>query len=386
MNLLFIGQTARGQTSGMRARALERLGLSVGTVDSSGLWQNVSRLQRVREQHLSSGANIGRFNETVRHAIRSTAPRILWMEKQEYIEPETIYEAQQRGVFVVHYNPDPYFSLEWKRTKSADACLRMIDLAIVTKRYEISAYETHGVKEILYSPLGFDPVVHAPSRPVPSRHTDMVFVGGWEPRRERLIAAASKISSSIHIWGYGWRLAQRNRVNPLRAMRLGRLTPGRFVYWGAPRPQIAPFVQHGEPPHGEIYAEDYANAVSSAAVSLGFLRELCPDQHTTRTFELPAMGGFLLADRTDEHLEFFDEGKEAEFFGDDNEFLDKVSFYLRHDSARERVARAGRERCLRSGYSYDDRLRKVLDYLHPSIIAGARRAEKATTVVPASHV
>lgn len=386
MSLLFIGQTARGQTSGMRARALQRLGLDVSSVDSAGLWHDVSRLQRIREQRRNDGRNIDRFNDEVRRAIRSTAPHILWMEKQEYIQPETVYEAQRRGAFVVHYNPDPYFSLRWKRTALADACLRIVDLAVVTKRYEVPAYERHGVERILYSPLGFDPVVHSPPRHVSPRQADMVFIGGWEPRRERLISAASRISSSIRIWGYGWRLAQRHRLNPLRAMRLGRLTPGRNLYWGVPRPHLETYIQAGEPPHGEIYAQDYANAVSSAAIGLGFLREVCPDQHTTRTFELPAIGAFLLADRTEEHREFFDEGREAEFFGDDDEFLDKVSFFLRHESARDRIARAGRERCLRSGYSYDDRLRTVLDHLPPSIVAGARKGKSATVTSSGNRV
>jgi spore maturation protein CgeB len=188
-------------------------------------------------------------------------------------------------------------------------------------------------------------------------------VGGWEPRRERLLSAASEATSDVAVWGYGWNIAQRRRLDPLRALRLGRLTPGRSVYLGAPHQRLAPALRAGEGSSGEIYEERYASVVAGSQIALGFLRELNPDQHTTRSFEIPAMGGFMLADRTEDHREFFEEGKEAEYFSSDDEFRDKVRFYLGNESARQGIARAGHYRCMTSGYSYDDRIRKVMNEL-----------------------
>lgn len=68
----------------------------------------------------------------------------------------------------------------------------------------------------------------------------------------------------------------------------------------------------------------------------------------------------MLADRTEEHLELFDEGKEAEYFGSDEEYVEKIHYYLKKGTARERIARAGHLRCMTSGYSYDDRIRAVM--------------------------
>ena len=61
-----------------------------------------------------------------------------------------------------------------------------------------------------------------------------------------------------------------------------------------------------------------------------------------------------------EHLELFEEGEEAEYFASDEEYRDKLRFYLANHTARDRIARAGHERCMSSGYSYDDRIRCVL--------------------------
>jgi len=91
------------------------------------------------------------------------------------------------------------------------------------------------------------------------------------------------------------------------------------------------------------------------------LRTVCPDQHTTRTFEIPACGSLLLADRTEEHQEFFAEGQEAEFFSSSEELLEKIKFYQSNESARKRVAAWGHSRCASGGYAYVHRLKTVLD-------------------------
>lgn len=66
-----------------------------------------------------------------------------------------------------------------------------------------------------------------------------------------------------------------------------------------------------------------------------------------RIFEATGCGTFLLAEHYDNLSEYFDVGTEIETFRDTPEMLDKIRFFLRHDSARERIAAKGQERCLR---------------------------------------
>jgi spore maturation protein CgeB len=360
MKILFVGYLGRGQTSGMRCEALRRLGHDVQAVDVGQVWRGASYPARQLQQLTLRGPRIDALNTAILAAAREYQPALVWAEKQEYLRPSTLNEMRQRRVTTLHYNPDPYFSLTWKRTSLADACLPLYDVVVVTKRYELGSYSAQGCAHVMYSPLGFDPVGHAPPRHLNGYHRDVAFVGGWEPRRERLLGIAQQVASDISVWGYGWSIAQGSRVNPLRALRLGRLAPGHRVYLGPPSDQLEPAIKMGEGVNGEIYEEAYSNAIAGSRIALGLLREVCPDQHTTRTFEIPAIGAFMLADRSQEHLEFFEEGREAEFFGSDDEYLDKLRFYLANDDARKRVAIAGHDRCMRSGYSYDDRIRHVM--------------------------
>ena len=86
------------------------------------------------------------------------------------------------------------------------------------------------------------------------------------------------------------------------------------------------------------------------------------DLQTTRSIEIPACGGFLLAERTDEHLRLLKEGVEAEYFASDAEMLEKVRYYLTHENERARIAAAGLRRCLTGGYSNADRLTSILHH------------------------
>ena len=178
------------------------------------------------------------------------------------------------------------------------------------------------------------------------------FLGGWEPRRERLLHALAEAVADVKIRGGYWDFLSDGRWTPRRQLVLSQLAGGeRFRI---AQDDLLAKAWRG----GEVYADDYARALTAARIGVGFLRRTWPDQHTTRTFEIPACGSLLLADRTDEHQGFFEEGREAEFFGSVDELVDKARFYAGHEPERARIAAAGRLAVReRSGYSYLERLR-----------------------------
>lgn len=352
--ILFLGEIGPGQTSLMRMRALERLGHEVRGVHTIEPWRRASWAQRQVQRRLKRGSVIDTINREVLDAARDFRPQMVWAEKQEYLRVETLEALRALGARLVHFTPDPYFTLDWKRTALMDQAMGIFDVLVYCKAYEQAQYAALG-KPLVYMPLGYCDEVH---RPLPSGDPKWAcqfgFLGGWEPRRERLLHALAATDADLKVWGGAWDFLHDGRWTLRRHLILRQLAGD------------APFRIHKDPllaaahQGDEVYADDYARALTGARIGLGFLRAVCEDQHTTRTFEIPACASMLLADRTDEHRAFFEEGKEADFFSSEAELLDKAAFYAANEDVRAKIAAAGLERCRTGRYAYVHRLSDAL--------------------------
>ena len=352
--ILYLGDIGPGQTCLMRMRALQRLGHEVLGVNTVEPWREASWFQRQMQRRLHRGSVIDSLNEFVLERARELKPNMVWADKQEFLHLETINELKKLGAQLIHFTPDPYFTLSWKRTPLMDNAIRAFDVLVYCKSYEKEDYESFG-KQSIYMPLGYCDEVHRPLRSTdPKWSCELGFLGGWEPRRERLLHAVANTEVDLKVWGGYWDFLKDGKWTLRRRIILKQLAGGDS--FSIHRDPILASTLQGN----EVYGDDYARAISGAKMGLGFLRKVCPDQHTTRTFEIPACGSMLLADRTDEHQEFFKEGTEADFFSSGEELVDKVNFYNQNTAVRKRVANAGYARVIKDGYSYMVRLQTVL--------------------------
>jgi len=354
LKILFLGEIGSGQTSSMRMRAFARLGHTVRGVHTIEAWKQASWLKRQLQRRLSHGSIIDEINRAVLEAARNFRPDLVWGEKQEFLRVETLAVLRQLGVRLVHFTPDPYFSLAWKRTPLMDQAIGYFDVLVYCKAYEHTDYAAVG-KPLIYMGLGYCDEVHRPMRTEdPAWKSAVGFLGGWEPRREQLLRLVAAAGIDVKIRGSYWDFLRDGKWTLRRQIILRQLA-GNDAFRIHRDDVLGRALQSDE-----VYADDYARALSGAEIGLGLLRRVCPDQHTTRTFEIPACGSMLLADRTDEHCELFAEGTEAEFFNSAEELVDKARFYCVNQTARLRLARAGFERCIKSKYAYVHRLDATL--------------------------
>lgn len=81
-----------------------------------------------------------------------------------------------------------------------------------------------------------------------------------------------------------------------------------------------------------------------------------------RVMDIMGGGGFAVSSYCPETAELFEEDKEIVMFRTPEELLEKVDYYLEHEQERERIARAGHEKVMRS-YTYGRKIRELLEWV-----------------------
>lgn len=326
---LYCGDLSPGSTSEMRCRALEQLGFTVTRVPA---WPGSPGW--IRRKAMAASFKIGfpiDFTSANRTIVElGPAHSIVWIDKGITIRPRTLSAVRRTSpsTLIIGYSPDNMsersIASEWFRRS-----LPLYDAYITTKSFGVTELMDLGARQVIYSPSGFDPTTH---RPVPSDGCpvfDVGFIGYFEHHRARSCVRLARAGISVSVFGRGW-----NRL---------------------PRP-----IPDSLSIHGEVLGDSYSQTLCSFRIALCFLRKQSRDLHTTRSVEIPACGVFMLAERTKEHLELFEEGAEAAFFDSDEELVEKVRYYLANEHERSQVAAAGRERVVRSGYAYASQLSAAL--------------------------
>ncbi len=334
-SILYVGPT--DGTSRHRAEALSRLGNDVVHVGSD-FPRPFARRQLYRIGHrLRRPPDLVGTNRAVLDQLRRRRFDLLWVDKGLTVRAGTLRRARdlQPHLLRVSYSPDDMMAPELQSRQYLQS-VPVYDLHVTTKSFNVAELPTLGALDVLFVDNAYDPLTHRPVELTEDERqrfeADVGFIGSYERERAEAMLELARRGISVTVHGGLWEgFRESHRLLEIRRRPLLGL--------------------------------DYARGVNATKINLGFLRKAYRDQQTTRSVEIPACGGFLLAERTDEHRRLFEEGVEAEFFDSTDELVAKVRHYLEHPDERARVAAAGRQRCLDGGYSNDARLETVLDAL-----------------------
>jgi hypothetical protein len=282
---------------------------------------------------------------------------VVYVDSGELIGPSLVRELKHKFGTVINYNvDDPYGRRDGRRWRLYLAAVPFYDLIVVVRDCNIAEAYAAGASNVLRVNRSADEIAHSPRQLSEQDHSkwasEVAFVGTWMPERGPLMARLIELEVPLSIYGDGWHKAREY-------------------------PRLRPFL-HG----AGLYDDSYAKVIQSSKVSLGLLSKGNRDLTTTRSFEIPLLGAVLCAERTSEHMELYkEENEEAVFWDTPEECARKCQMLLDDEERRKRVARNGRERCIRNGTTNQYVLAQILDNLRGYGIANNRIGEASSRPV-----
>lgn len=276
-------------------------------------------------------------NNQIKNWVLKNEYDVIWIDKGLMINPETLVFVKQKlpNCRIVSFSLDN-MSLRHNQSHNYLQSISLYDTVFTNKSYILEEMKLLGAKKIIFINNCYEAKFHYP-RILSSEEKEMFggdvgFIGVWEKERCESILYLVNHGIQVVVYGEGkWN--DYNNYSPNLIIKPA------------------------------VFSEDYNKALQALKISLCFLRKINFDQQTTRTMEIPACGGFMLAERTQEHVELFEEGKEAEFFESDKELLEKCEYYLSHEIERKKIIAGGTNRCSTSGYSNEKTIGKLIKRL-----------------------
>jgi spore maturation protein CgeB len=350
LKIVYASGLSENDSSLYRLWALERLGHTVAPLNAYE-YQSRNALLRKVEFRLAAGPRVQRLNRDLLRLVERERPDVLWADKLLGMQPKTLERLRAMGVATVSYMIDNPFG------KRGDPGWRLYmkdipyyDLHVVQRDANIEDYKRHGARDVIKIQTAYEPTVHFPPPEGWSdaqRDRGVSFVGTPYDDRAQTLEWLAAQGLPVVISG--------NRRSWDRALGAG---PMERLYR-----------------EGELYLQQYREAIWRSKINLSFLTWSNQDEFVHKSFEIAGCGGFLLAERSEGHLQRFVEDKEAVFFTGREELADKIRRYLPDEPARARIAAAGHARAVRDGYHNDRQVGLIVDRVRtilPSVRAAAR--------------
>lgn len=332
-SILYIGPDSG--TCRARRLAIERIGHTVKAIDPFAALPlgNLARSWSFKTGGFGLGTMV---RNHIAACVKGETFDLAYVDSGELIDGKTVQMLRRFARLVANYNPDnPYVRRDGSRWRAFLSAVPHYDCLFVPRESNVAqarqagAQRVHRVWFAADDPLR-DPA-HQPSEEAKKPYLSTIaFVGTWMPERGPFLLKLAQAGLPLRIFGPRWNKAPEYAA-------------------------LEPFITLGE-----LDSRAYDAAVAAADISIALLSKGNRDQHTTRSMEIPALGSMLCGERTVEHLQLYDEGREALFWSDAQECIDQCRQLLTDPDRRRRIAEAGRARALRNDHFNEPLMRSML--------------------------
>ena len=352
--VLVVGPELILQWTESTTRALESLGCRVRChfYNRSGLRSRIKRLR----QAVSHGVGLAlpAFPQPLlqwygaRLAVRSAPslvdeakafqPDVVLILKGESLQASTLQQlkAKTRATLAVWWVDHPFMNAETRRTwRYVPDCIPLYDHCFVFDHEYEEPLRAAGARSVSFLPCAADPEVYRPQALTDvdrARYgTSVNLIGVYSEQRARIVEALSR-EPGLGLWGPGW-----------RSFLAGRCGGDTQAF-------------HGE----SLLPAEACKVYNAGAVNLNTHHpQTRRGGLNTRSFEIPAAGGFELTDYVPEMESLLEPGREVVVYRSPEEARNLAQHYVKVEDERRRIAEAGHRRVL-AEHTYRHRMQTLL--------------------------
>lgn len=277
------------------------------------------------------------INQCIVDTVGKLQPDIVFIVKGNNIYPKTLKRIKiiDQKIKLISWSLDDMYAWH-NRSLYYTQGLKFYDIVFTTKSYNLIELKKIGANKVHFLYQAFSNYKHLIKKNnlIGPPKRDIGFIGHAEGDRFKSIEYLAINGFKVDVYGSGWDNKKYSDVH--KNIRIYPIN---------------------------LLGDDYSQFISSSRINLCFLRKKNRDLHTSRSLEIPACGGFMLAERTREHENLFVDKKEAVFFEDNIDLLNKVKYYLSNDYERIQIRDNGIRKCIDKDYSYDDMLDRIFSQI-----------------------
>lgn len=312
---------------GSLVRAARRLGLDPIVLDAAEA-ESRSRLLRTWNWRVRGRrpGHLERYSQSIPDRLGPARPLVLVATGAAPLTASTLDVLREQQVVTVNYSTDDPFNPVHRAPWHLQA-LPHYDVVFTPRRANVADLQRLGCPLVRYLPFAFDRDAFGAGGPEPvgavEPEFDVLFVGGADSDRFAFVREYLKHGPPPLLVGGYW-----DRDPLTRPYAAGLRSPA-----------------------------DLARLTRAARVNVCLVRRANRDGHVMRSFEIPAIGGFMVAEDTPEHRELFGEDGAAVFyFATPADVARHVRWAIDNPAMRRDMADAAHRLVVGAGHSYDDRL------------------------------
>ncbi len=263
------------------------------------------------------------LQKTVLSFVAKYEPSHIIVFKGMELLPATLHIWKSKGIKLINYNPDnPFlFSGRGSGNENVSNSILLFDLYCSYDSSIVKQLQNRGVKSALI-PFGFelDELEYQKIENTPEINR-VCFLGNPDKERAKFINSLINQHIAIDLYGSNWTRYIPSNSNSVK------------IY----------------PP---VYGLDFWKILRRYTVQLNLMRIHNLNSHNMRSFDIPGVGGIMLAPRTADHQLYFEEGKEVFLFQDQIECVKSIHQLLSmHKDMRTAIRNAARKKSVLN-YTY----------------------------------